>query len=101
MSRTDRTKPLWVRHAEHDPRPVHDHRHGPCDLPPRPSRLLDETRCRWEHPGALTFTRRCCSGCAVRGCIRERQAMTKTANRKARYAGRRAVRRHATGDNAD
>ncbi|KAA8888773.1 hypothetical protein F3087_07080 [Nocardia colli] len=28
MSRTDRTKPLWVRFAEHNPRPVHGHRYG-------------------------------------------------------------------------
>ncbi|WP_432144441.1 hypothetical protein [Streptomyces sp. bgisy084] len=37
MSRTDKTKPLWVRHVEHHPRPLHDHRYGACDLPPHPT----------------------------------------------------------------
>lgn len=101
MSRTDRTKPLWVRHIEHDPRPVHDHRYGPCDLPAAPVRVDDDTCCRWEHPGALNFTRSCCSGCFVRGCIRERQAMNKAVNRRERYAGRRQARRYATGEFVD
>lgn len=98
MSRTDRTKPLWVRQIEHGPRALHDHRHGACDLPPAPSRTDQPTRCRWEHPGALLFSAGCCSGCAVRGCVRERQRMTKTANRKTRYEGRRLTRRHTTGE---
>ncbi|NJQ00372.1 hypothetical protein [Streptomyces zingiberis] len=70
MSRTDRTKPLWVRHAEHDPRPVHDHRFGPCDLPPRPAREETGTRCRRQRPDALLFGHTCCSGCTRRGCVR-------------------------------
>ncbi|WP_049579057.1 hypothetical protein [Streptomyces sp. SBT349] len=98
MSRTDRTKPLWVRHAEHRPRPAHDHRDGPCDLPPRPTRGDTDTRCRWENPGTLLFGHTCCSGCAKRGCVKEWQRLTRTANRKERYAGRREARRFATGE---
>ncbi|WP_240969092.1 hypothetical protein [Streptomyces sp. HNM0575] len=92
MSRTDKTKPLWVRHAEHAPRPVHDHRFGDCDLPPRPAREQGGTRCRWEHPDALLFTRSCCSGCNRRGCVKEWQRMVKASNRRERYEGRRESR---------
>ncbi|MFD9794159.1 hypothetical protein ACFWXK_24780 [Streptomyces sp. NPDC059070] len=95
MSRTDKTKPLWVRHQEHGPRAIHDHRDGPCDLPPRPAREASDTHCRWEHPGALLFRHSCCSGCTVRGCVTERQQAARLGNRKERYAGRRAARRDA------
>ncbi|MEW2527002.1 hypothetical protein [Streptomyces sp. NPDC047071] len=103
MSRTDKTKPLWVRHKEHRPRPVHDHRHGPCDLPPRPTREDPEgadTRCRWEHPGALLFGHTCCSGCARRGCVTERRREARADRRKERRAGRREARRAAGDDTA-
>ncbi|GGL60788.1 hypothetical protein GCM10010129_00370 [Streptomyces fumigatiscleroticus] len=92
MSRTDNTKPLWVRYTEHSPRPTHDHRYGPCDLPPRPAREDAGTRCRWE-PGMLLFGYTHCAGCQRRSCIAERQEMDKAANRKERYAGRREARR--------
>ncbi|WP_329180534.1 hypothetical protein OG754_37890 [Streptomyces decoyicus] len=101
MSRTDRTKPLWVRYAEHHPRPVHDHRHGACDLPPNPTREDGDTRCRWEHPGTLLFGSTCCSGCKVRSCIKERQQMVRADNRKDRYAGRREARLSVTGEDSD
>jgi hypothetical protein len=64
MSRTDRTKSLWVRYTEHDPRPTHDHRHGTCDLPPEPTREDTGTRCRWE-PGMLLFGGTRCGGCGT------------------------------------
>lgn len=98
MSRTDKTKPLWVRHAEHDPRPVHDHRFGECDLPPRPVREESGTRCRWSRPDVLLFGHTCCSGCNRRGCVREWQRMVKAGNRRERYDGRRLARRAAAGD---
>ncbi|NGO06350.1 hypothetical protein G5C60_01295 [Streptomyces sp. HC44] len=102
MSRTDRTKPLWVRHIEHNPRPVHDHRYGPCDLPPDPTREGTDTRCRWEDPAAHILSgRNCCSGCKVRSHIKERQQWAKEDNRKERYAGRREARRFATGEDSD
>lgn len=100
MSRTDRTKPLWVRYAEHNPRPVHDHRYGACDLPPNPTREHTDTRCRWE-PGMLLSGRRtCCSGCCS-SCSKEWQQMARTNNRKDRYAGRRETRRFTAGENRD
>ncbi|GAO08002.1 hypothetical protein NCG97_35245 [Streptomyces lydicamycinicus] len=101
MSRTDKTKPLWVRHAEHHPRPVHDHRYGACDLPPHPAQEDTDTRCRWEDPGMLLLGRTCCAGCNVRACIKERQQMVKADNRKERYAGRRTARRFVAGVDRD
>jgi hypothetical protein len=68
MSRTDRTKPMWVRCAEHNPRPVHDHRYGTCDLPPNPTREDADTRCLWEHP---EFGQTCCSGPSGRAAMKE------------------------------
>jgi hypothetical protein len=101
MSRTDKTKPLWVRAVEHNPRPIHDHRYGACDLPPNPTWEDADTRCRWEHPGALVFGHTCCSGCGERSCTKERQQLDKISNRKERYAGRREARRLATGEDGD
>ena len=92
MSRTDKTKPLWVRHLEHNPRPIHDHRFGPCDLPPL-TREVGDTRCHWE-PGTHFYTGTCCAGCNVRSCNKERQAMNTTANRKSRHAARQEARRY-------
>ncbi|MEU6964136.1 hypothetical protein [Streptomyces chrestomyceticus] len=101
MSRTDKTKPLWIRHAEHGPRPVHDHRYGPCDLPPHPTRRPAETRCRWEHPGVILLGSTCCAGCHKRGCVKEWQDYVKIANRRTRYTGRRETRRYVTGELTD
>ncbi|GAB2818996.1 hypothetical protein [Streptomyces daliensis] len=103
MSRTDKTKPLWVRYAEHGPRPVHDHRHGACDLPPylAPPDELTGTRCHWADPGQLLFGHTCCAGCQARRCRKEWQGMVRSSNRKARYEGRREARRYRTGEYAD
>ncbi|PSL00256.1 hypothetical protein CLV63_102383 [Murinocardiopsis flavida] len=101
MSRTDKTKPLWVRYAEHDPRPVHDHRYGACDLPPNPTREDTATRCAWDHPDTLLFAHTCCSGCHRRACNLDWTRMVKAANRKERYAGRREARRYAAGELSD
>ncbi|KOT95762.1 hypothetical protein ADK86_17230 [Streptomyces sp. NRRL F-5755] len=101
MSRTDKTKPLWVRHAEHSPRPVHDHRYGPCDLPPHPTREAAATRCRWEHPGALLFGHTCCAGCQRRGCTKEWQGYVRSGNRRTRHMARREARRYVMGERVD
>jgi len=98
MSRTDKTKPLWVRHLEHNPRPIHDHRFGPCDLPASPTREPSDTHCHWE-PAAHFFTGTCCAGCNVRSCIKERQAMNTASNRKSRYKGRQEARRYTRDQN--
>ncbi|MFC3996837.1 hypothetical protein ACFOVU_12980 [Nocardiopsis sediminis] len=92
MSRTDKTKPVWVRCAEHDPRPVHDHRHGGCDLPPRPMREDAGTRCRWSWPGGT-----CCYGPNGRAAKKELGEMNRAANRRDRYAARLEARRITDG----
>ena len=86
MSRTDKTKPLWVRHIEHAPRPIHDHRFGPCDLPPL-TRDPSDTHCHWPI-GAITWGTTCCAGCQNRACIKERQALNRSTIRKSRRAAR-------------
>jgi hypothetical protein len=101
MSRTDKTKPLWVRHIEHDPRPIHDHRYSACDLPQAPTREDTDSRCRWEYPVMLLFGGTCCSGCVKRACVKERQEFAKIANRRERYAGRREARLFAAGPDDD
>jgi len=67
MSRTDKTKPFWVKLAHGDLAAVevHDHSHGVCDLPDP----LDEfafsrltTRCRRE------FVYRGTNACCCRMC---------------------------------
>ncbi|MEU3310817.1 hypothetical protein [Nocardiopsis sp. NPDC006832] len=88
MSRTDKTKPLWVRRREHAPTAMHDHRWGDCDLPPAPTREEPTTRCRWEHPDSMLFRRGCCAGCHKRGCTAEWQAFNKDGNRKRRHRDR-------------
>jgi hypothetical protein len=98
MSGTDRTKPMWVRCAEHNPRPVHDHRYGPCDLRPKPTREDPDTRCRWTYS---QFGATCCSGPNGRAAKKERGDMNRADNRKNRHAARRETRRLATDENSD
>ncbi|MGW6740511.1 hypothetical protein ACWGDX_07150 [Streptomyces sp. NPDC055025] len=98
MSRTDRTKPMWVRRAEHNPRPAHDHRYGGCDLPPDPTREDAGTRCWWEH---AEFGRTCCSGPNGRAAKKELGEKNRADNRRERYAGRREARRFAAGEDSD
>lgn len=100
MSRTDKTKPLWVRRAEHKPWPVHDHRFGPCDLPSKPTRERTDTRCWWPS-GWFCWT--CCAGPNGRAAKREMGVMNRAENRRNRYAARLEARRArgrftATGD---
>ncbi|AXK32841.1 hypothetical protein DVA86_09450 [Streptomyces armeniacus] len=100
MSRTDKTKPLWVRCAEHRPLPAHDHRFGPCDLPPEsgPTREDPGTRCRWVY---AEFGNTCCSGPNGRAAKKEMGEMNRAENRRDRYAARLAARRYATGEDRD
>ena len=94
MSRTDKTKPLWVRFAEHGLRPVHDHRYGDCDLPPKLTREDADTHCTWQHAFGTT----CCSGPNGRAAKKERGDMDRADNRKQRYAARLEARRIAAGE---
>ncbi len=63
MSRTDKTKPWRVRVMEHNPKAVHEHRDGVCDLPE--SALEDWTYlgCHWSND---TSSWSCCvrGGCS-------------------------------------
>ncbi|MDJ1135846.1 hypothetical protein [Streptomyces iconiensis] len=102
MSRTDKTKPPWVRSVEHGSRPAHDHCYGPCDLPPRPTRPPHPTRpeqdavtrCYWDFSW---FGNACCSGPHGRAASKEMGRMNRADNRRDRYAARREARRLLTG----
>lgn len=51
MSKTDKTKPFWVKMKDGDLawRESHDHREGPCDLPNEiDADYWHNTRCRYE-----------------------------------------------------
>ena len=71
MSKTDKTRPWWVRVAE-TPHvtsvAVHRHETGDCDLPDRPGRPAYNpvTRCRWAESESLWFGRD--GGCGCRLC---------------------------------
>jgi len=93
MSRTDKTKPSWVRHREHGGLPLHDHRQGPCDLPPVPPRADTGTCCRWATVTGMASPWTCCARTQERSAYKEWQGWVRAANRKSRYAGRRAARR--------
>ena len=94
MSRTDKTRPRWVRMAETPGLtsvPVHDHRFGPCTLPDRIS--ADTTTigapragCYWRGGGYHVL------GCDGGSCSRERQIWRQQANRHDRHQARRALR---------
>ena len=96
MSRTDKTKPPWVRQREHGGLAFHDHTQGPCDLPPEPPRVDTGTRCRWGTVIGIASTWRCCVRTQERSAYKEMQDIVKIANRRLRYAGRRAARRWET-----
>lgn len=72
MSRTNKTTPLWAR-LKSDPAHLakehHDHRLGPCDLPPRPDHDNTDapaTRCYWEPSTTALFGKD--SGCPCPVC---------------------------------
>jgi hypothetical protein len=88
MSRTDKTKPWWVRVNEHNPRADHDHRNGICDLPESAlsqhnNFQWNRSQCHWSDHEIIYGN--CCAGC---GCVHCRDA----------YSHRRSVRteRHST-----
>jgi hypothetical protein len=102
MSKTDKTRPFWVRMADTPGLtsvPVHDHRFGPCTLPDRihaDTRSDDaaHARCFWGSGGYHVI------GCPSDGgsCSREWQAYRREANRRDRYQARRALRRYRDED---
>lgn len=89
MSKTDKTRPLWVKQADHPGRTCvahHDHRHGTCDLPPPALTAQGPlTGCTWEPTDATVYGRGFGCGC--------RQCTDALARRRARRAERAASRR--------
>lgn len=88
MSRTDKTKPFWVKLAHGDLCAVeqHDHTDGRCDLPPVTDAVAftyGTTQCRraFRYTGVNT----CCCALCRGGWLRQER-------RKRRLAGRRACR---------
>jgi hypothetical protein len=94
MSRTDKTRPWWVRMAETPGVtcvPVHDHRFGPCTLPDEVSadtlnNAAPRGRCYWAGGGYHVL------GCEGGSCSRERQVYRQRENRRDRYQVRRELR---------
>ncbi|WP_436535847.1 hypothetical protein [Actinoplanes sp. HUAS TT8] len=89
MSKTDKTRPLWVRMAETPgvtAIAVHDHRFGPCTLPDRIGAGTARGGCYWRGAGYHVLA---CDGGA---CSRERQLWRRQANRQDRYRARRELR---------
>ena len=96
MSRTDKTRPWWVRMADTPgvtSVPVHDHRFGPCTLPAgitadTMTKAVPQGRCYWTAGGYHVL------GCQGEGgsCSRERQIHRRRANRRDRYRVRRELR---------
>jgi hypothetical protein len=94
MSKTDKTRPRWVRMAETPGLtsvPVHDHRFGPCTLPDAISAgavtaSTPRGRCYWAGGGYHVL--KCDGG----SCSRERQVWRRKANRLDRYRVRRELR---------
>ncbi|GAA1654621.1 hypothetical protein [Actinoplanes couchii] len=89
MSRTDQTRPLWVRMAEKPGVtciPVHDHRFGPCTLPERITADMPSGNCYWGRAGYHVV--KCDGG----SCSRERQVWRQEANRRDRHQVRRMLR---------
>lgn len=100
MSRTDKTRPRWVRMAGTPgvtAVPVHDHRFGPCTLPDEinvgtTAAGAPPGRCHWRGGGYHVL------GCDGGGCSRERQAHRRQANRRNRYRARRELRAYQDED---
>ncbi|MFF4418286.1 hypothetical protein ACFYY8_37640 [Streptosporangium sp. NPDC001559] len=94
MSKTDKTRPWWVRMAE-TPMvtclPVHDHRFGPCTLPDEitadsVSQSVRTTGCHWGAPAGLWF------GHTGRGGYREWHYFLRQERRRDRRRARRELR---------
>ena len=94
MSRTDKTRPWWVQMVDAPGStclPLHDHRWGPCTLPPEiaPVRVLVRTRlrgCRWSGTSAYWVRRLESHG------SREWAFMRREDRRRDRREARRALR---------
>ncbi len=99
MSRTDKTKPWWVRVAEHQPWAEHQHDAGICTLPATPY----EVDIRWSgcHYSwwKLAFRDQCCHGCGCRMC--SGYYWRREERRRSRHQAQRAARRAITNGEYD
>ncbi|WNV87100.1 hypothetical protein [Umezawaea sp. Da 62-37] len=99
MSKTDKTRPWWVRMAD-EPMvacgPAHDHRFGPCTLPEEitagsASLGVRRTGCHWTGTRSHWFRR-----CESRG-YREWSSLRRQdrrRSRRSRHEARRRLRAH-------
>lgn len=92
MSRTDKTRPWWVRMADAPLTtcvPVHDHRFGPCTLPEEITPESADWRrdgCFWGTPGYHVLVRK------TRGGHREWYYICRRERRRSRHQARRELR---------
>jgi hypothetical protein len=94
MSRTDKTKPWWVRVAEHKLIEVHNHIGGVCTLPESPyQRLSRHEGCHYRDWN-LCYKGNCCYGCGCRMCTGyyERKADRRKSRHQARIELRDAYK---------
>jgi hypothetical protein len=90
MSRTDNTRPRWVRLADTPMltcEPVHDHRFGPCTLPDRPTPAREHGRCHWGATAYFHAFRTDDGG-------PEWNAIRRADRRRSRHQTRQALRTH-------
>ncbi|GAA3092734.1 MULTISPECIES: hypothetical protein [Nonomuraea] len=100
MSKTDKTRPWWVKMAEAPMvhcRPVHDHRDGVCTLPGRVDRESASLNrrmsgCYWQATDTFLFGEGALSG------GREWTGYCREARRRERRAARRELRDHRADD---
>ncbi|MEO3788611.1 hypothetical protein ABGB14_00260 [Nonomuraea sp. B10E15] len=92
MSKTDKTRPWWVRMADAPPMtgvPVHDHRFGPCTLPDEITADSANWRrggCYWGAPGYHVLVRE------TKGGNREWYYFRREERRRSRHQARRELR---------
>ncbi len=91
MSRTDETRPLWVRVNDApmvDCQPVHDHRFGPCTLPDRvtPDNLWPASTdgCTWSVTSSFALGRGGHHGCRACTDYYNRREERRRSRRRAR-----------------
>jgi hypothetical protein len=92
MSRTDKTRPWWVQITDAPGstcEPVHDHRWGPCTLPPEITAVRAPHRpvgCHWGGTAAYRVRR-----CESHG-YREWSVLRREDRRRSRRLARRSLR---------
>lgn len=94
MSKTDKTKPWWVRVAEHNPPDQHDHRIHDCNLPESAYAQADGYDWRDCHWGDLSLwgdLDNCCHGCGCRMCTGYYERLW--GRRKSRHDAKALIRR--------